>query len=155
MSPSRSVIITTVITHAALKRGVLHISPHSLNYRRPYPVHATIPSGSRCPEGMYANPVETRQSHLICSWQTSPGWAGTESRSKPIMSATDRYGTTYTSTNAACVLPRMRRLFELGTGRASPGCVNLVCCVSLNCVCFLTSSNVGSRRPGCCNASTM
>ena len=40
--------------------------------------------------GWYPNPVETRQSHLVYSWQASPGEAGTESRSKPRMSATRR-----------------------------------------------------------------
>ena len=40
--------------------------------------------------GWYPNPVDTRQSHLIYSWQASPGGAGTESRSKPRMSATSR-----------------------------------------------------------------
>ena len=44
-------------------------------------------------KGWYANPVEAPGSHLINSWHTSPGGAGTQTRPKPRMSAKIRYGT--------------------------------------------------------------
>ena len=120
----------------------------SLRYWRPHPDHATILSDSPCPEGMVITqtPVGTQSE--------------TESRSEPRMSATNRYGTGYVYTNSLFVLPRTRRLFELRSGSAPPRWISFGCCItsascSLSCVCFLTSSNVGNRRPGFCKASTM
>ena len=71
-----------------------------------------------------------------------------ERRLKPGTTAETRYGIAYQSTKAVLVLPLMRRLFGHGAGLSSTGCC-------LNCVCALTSSNVGNTRPGFCNASTM
>ena len=134
------------ITHEALICTELHRSPHSRTVDRT-PSMPQYHLAELARKGWYANPVEAPGSHLINSWHTSPGGAGTQNRPKPRMSAKIRYGTAYHSSNKLNVLPWMRRLFVLGAGRTPP------CC--LKCVCCLTSSNVGNRRPGVCIASTM
>ena len=162
MSPSRSVPIALVINHARstnLKRTA-HMPPlRQLLAAAPRPCDNTIWSAD-VRRGWCANPAEARQSHFLYSWRASPGWAGTDTRPKPRMSATNRNGTAYSSRNSLFVLPEMRRLFELGAVRAPPRCPSCVGSLAtpgptLNCVCSLTSSNVGNRKPGCCRASTM
>ena len=85
-------------------------------------------------------------------WQSLSGGDGTQTRSKPAghtlftagrrrpeglvlhpgrnpacLPQADKYGTAYSSTNSLFVLPWMRRLFELGAGRAPPRGLSFEC----------------------------
>ena len=85
-------------------------------------------------------------------WQSLSGGDGTQTRSKPVnhtlftagrrrperlelnpgrnpacLSQADKYGTANCYTDSSLVLPRMRRLFELGAGRASPRGLSFEC----------------------------
>ena len=85
---------------------------------------------SRCPERVISAQIRSKPaSHTLftAGRRRSERLLLNPGRNPACLPQADNYGTAYASTNTASVLPLMRRLFELGAGRASPRGLSFEC----------------------------